>query len=220
MKRSRPLFLLFFAFSYFSAYAQNDAALAKILEKFTARETNNPSSTLFLHCDKTLYTNNETIWFAAYLQANRGTPIEKHHTLSVALLNNESRKINLSELYVMEGGLAFGSIVLPDTIVPGNYQLLAYTNIVDRKGMPFELFSIPLTIKSTAETKFNASIKLLDTAQDFKGPRRLSIRASGIPVQRNGKYPPATINYYTSGSLTKTIQTNGDGEALFDIDAN
>jgi hypothetical protein len=220
MKLSRQLLLLIFAFSYFSAQAQSDVALAKILEKFTFRETNTPSSTLFLHCDKTLYTNNETIWFAAYLQANRGAPIEKHHTLSVALLNNESKKINLSELYAMEAGLASGSIVLPDTIVPGNYQLLAYTNIVDKKGMPFEVFSIPLTIKSTVETKFNASIKLLDTAQIFKGPRRLSIRATGIPIQRNGKYPPAMINYYTAGGLVKTLQTNGDGEALFDIDAN
>ena len=220
MKVFRQLFLLIFVCSYFSAYAQSDVELAKVLEKFTFREINTPSSTLFLHCDKTLYTNNETIWFAAYLQANRGTPIEKHHTLSVVLLNHESKKINLSELYAMEAGLASGSIVLPDTIVPGNYQLLAYTNIVDKKGIPFEVFSIPLTIKSTVETKFNASIKLLDTAQSFKGSRRLSIRATGIPIQKNGKYPPATINYYIVGGLAKTMQTNGDGEALFDIDAN
>ncbi len=128
--------------------------------------------------------------------------------------------INLSELYVMETGLASGSIVLPDTIVPGNYQLLAYTNIVDKKGIPFEVFSIPLTIKSTFETKFNASIKLLDTAQNFKGLRRLSIRASGIPIQKNGKYPAATINYYFARGQEKTLQTNSDGEAIFDIDPN
>ncbi len=216
----RQIVLLFFILGYFSANAQNNTSIGKVLEKFTFRETNNPSATLFLHCDKTIYTNNETIWFAAYLQANRGTPIEKHHTLSVALFNEESKRINLSELYVMEAGLASGSIVLPDTIVPGNYQLMAYTNIVDKKGMPFEIFSIPLTIKSTFETKFNASIRLLDTAQNFKGTRRISIRASGIPIQRNGKYPPAIISYYTIGGETKTIQTNGDGEAIVAIDTD
>jgi hypothetical protein len=220
MKFCYWILFCFFTLGFFSAQAQQSATLTKVLEKFTFREANNPSSTLFLHCDKTLYTNNETIWFAAYLQANRGTPLEKHHTLSIALLHTESKKIELSELYVMEAGLASGSVLLPDTIVPGNYQLLAYTNIVDKKGMPFEVFAIPLTIKSTVETKFNAAIRLLDTAQHFKGSRRLSIRASGIPIQKNGKYPPANISYYTAAGDVKTIQTNGDGEAIISLAAN
>lgn len=217
MKFLRPIVLLVFICCTLSATAQYNV-LSKVLEKFTLRETNHPSSTLFLHCDKTLYTNNEIIWFAAYLQANRGTPIQKHHTLSVALLNNERRRVEVSELYVMEAGLASGSLLLPDTIAPGNYHLLAYTNIVDKNGVPFEVFSIPLTIKSTLETKFSASIKLLDTAQDFKGARRLSIRASGIPMQKNGKYPPVSISYYTADGEVKSTQTNEEGEVMVRID--
>lgn len=199
---------------------EKPTSIDKTLEWFESNEINHPSSNLFLHCDKTLYTNSETIWFAAYLTNNRGTPIALHNTLSVALFNEESKTINLSELYAMENGLASGSIRLPDSIPPGNYRLFAYTNIVDGNGRPIELFSQLLTIKSTLDSKFTASVKLLDTAKIFSGDRRVSIRVGGLPIDRKGNYLPATISYQIAGGTKQSAQTDGQGEATIPIPAD
>jgi hypothetical protein len=106
-----------------------------------------PAGTLFLHIDKTIYTNNETVWFSAYLLHD--TAVARHQVLSVFLANNADRTIPVAEKFKMENGLAAGSLVLPDSLPPGHYLLQAYTDLLDKGGKPLVAFTAPIIIKTT-----------------------------------------------------------------------
>lgn len=144
--------------------AQTSLTDSLIVEKFEYHSRSNPSNILFVHTDKTIYTNNETIWFSAYLMKS-GIFFPKAHTiLSVALVREDSRKVLLENQYLMKDGLSFGSMTLPDSIPPGNYRFIASTNVLDNKGQPMAVFTQALTIKSITLNTFNASLSLLDSA--------------------------------------------------------
>ncbi|RYG21926.1 MAG: hypothetical protein EOO07_01340 [Chitinophagaceae bacterium] len=173
--------------------------------------------TLFLHCDKTLYTNNETIWFTAYL-SSKDKQIAKHDILSVFLQLEGSNKIVVSEQYFMESGFAFGSIELPDTIPPGNYKLIAYTNVVNAKALPSVTFTQSLTIKTTAQQKFSAEFQILPLIKNAS-TLDVFIKVKGLPIQKNGKYPSADIRYYLKDKA-QIAETKEDGTLLIKVPVN
>lgn len=99
---------------------------------------------LYLHIDKTVYTSNEKIWFAAYLL--QAADIHAHSMLSVFLVRHQDRKVYAAEKFRMENGLSAGAMSLPDSIIAGRYQLVAYTGLLDEKDRPVAWFSTPVTI--------------------------------------------------------------------------
>ena len=135
-----------------------------VVNKLEQYSKSNPSNLLFVHTDKTLYTNNETIWFSGYLIKSGEMYSQKHTILSVALVREDSREVFLENQYLMKDGLSFGSMTLPDSIPPGNYQFIASTNVLDKKGHPLAVFTQALTIKSITLNSFNATLSLLDSA--------------------------------------------------------
>ena len=145
------------------SFAQHGEPSEKaILEKLTLYTKANPDNLLFVHTDKTIYTNNETIWFSGYLVRAEGAQLNDHTILSVALMREDNRKIPIHSKYVMQDGLSFGSLTLPDSIPPGNYQIIAYTNVLDKEDQPLAIFIQPVTIKSLTHQAFNATLQLLD----------------------------------------------------------
>lgn len=145
------------------ANAQTAVSDEVILEKLDLYAKRYPDNLMFVHTDKTLYTNNETIWFSAYLLKSRQEYAGKNTMLSVALFREDNRELLVRDTYLMRDGLSFGSLTLPDTIPPGNYQLAAFTNLVDQNGLPLIAFTQPLTLKSISQQDFSASLTLLDT---------------------------------------------------------
>src|SRR5476651_2507834 len=90
-----------------------------LIKKFSYYRSKKPPGVLFAHFDKTIYTNNENVWFTAYLL--RANP-SKNDILSAMLVNDNDRSIVLKEKFVMEKGIAFGNMFLPDSILSGNYS--------------------------------------------------------------------------------------------------
>jgi hypothetical protein len=167
--------------------------------------------TVYVHFDKTTYTNNEEVWFTAYL-LNCASP-EKHTTLSVALINADDRKIALQQLFLMAEGRSYGHITLPDTIAPGNYHFLAYTNILSKNGKPADIYDQPVTIKTTRTSAFDASVKLLDTVRDSHGNLTAIVRVDSKNI--NVK-PLADIEYGLGQKMSKG-KTNAFGEYAISI---
>ncbi|WP_316812888.1 hypothetical protein [Pedobacter heparinus] len=118
------------------------------LTKLAQYKKNHPSIALFAHIDKTIYTNNEIIWFSAYLISNTAQNLKNHNILYVSLIKADTRDIVLMGKYVMENGLSFGSLNLPDTIASGNYELLASTNVLEKNSHPLCTFSQPVIVKN------------------------------------------------------------------------
>lgn len=147
-----------------TAYGQGgQVEEAALLNKIALYSKAHPSACLFVHSDKTVYTNNEEIWFSAYLLKTSSLALEDHTVLSVAVIGEADRKVYLQEKFAIEQGLSSGSMTLPDSIPPGNYQLTATTNVLDKHHNPLAIFSQALTVKSISEQSFSASLTLLDT---------------------------------------------------------
>jgi hypothetical protein len=183
------------------AYGQSTTSLeTEMLKKLSLNAKAYSSAALFVHTDKTLYTNSENIWFAAYLLNCAPDSINAHRILSVAIVGEDDRKVYQQDKYVMQDGLGSGSIWLSDSIPPGDYQFIASTDLLNAKGLPVAVFNQPITIKDLNIKSFNATLNLLDTAIN-NGRVRAEVIVNDISP--GPKEKKASIEYRISNGETK-----------------
>jgi hypothetical protein len=183
-------------------YGQAENKLSNHIDKQIAlyRQAH-PSSLLFVHFDKTLYTNNDNVWFTAYL-LNCAKP-QLHNTLSVSLVNDIDHKVEMDEKFIMGKGVALGNLHLSDSIPPGNYTFMVYTNrMINNK--PEAIFTQPITVKTTVSPGFKAILSLSDTSHALVNQtRQVSVIVNGsdyLPISN------AVISYRLSGKDTAVIE--------------
>ena len=218
MKSKKVFFCVLFVFSnVYMLYAQKDTINNEwLVDKFELYSKSHSSTLLFLHTDKTLYTNNEDIWFSAYLISKGHESLQEHHTLSVVLIREDNRKISLQSKYLIESGLGNGNLTLPDTIPPGKYQLLAYTNVLDKNFNPTALFKQPITIKTINELSFISTLKLLDTVAGTN-----LIRAQVAVSDKEGRtLKGVAIKYSIGKKMFPPVFTNNLGISIINIPSN
>jgi len=133
-------------------------SIALNLDRYALKNT---ASGLFVHFDKTVYTNNDQVWFTGYLLKSI-TSLDQYHTLFITLINNQDSSVVLQDKFLMEKGFAFGALTLPDSIPSGSYRLVANTNI-KKNSKPDGEFIQPITIKSTTVNPLTASISIFKT---------------------------------------------------------
>jgi hypothetical protein len=102
---------------------------------------------VFLHVDKSIYLPNEQLWFSAYL-LRAAFHDSNYHTLHVFISDRVTNKIVASERFVMKDGMSAGNIFLPDSLKPGNYNLIAYTNTFTEERFP-QPFHQQINIRSS-----------------------------------------------------------------------
>jgi hypothetical protein len=162
------------------------------------------SSVLFTCFDKTVYVNNENVWLTSYLldynkQTNDPT------ILSIVLLNNFDKSIVLKQQFSMANGLSFGHVIIPDSLAPGNYSFITYTNVI-QNGIPDDVFVQQITIKSTSESPFLTSLKSVDTPATETKKIVLEVKtASHIPIN------DATVSWRIGDTAGKIIAIKGKG---------
>ncbi|TFB31848.1 hypothetical protein [Pedobacter alluvionis] len=83
-------------------------------------------SNLFVHFDKTVYTNNDQVWFSGYLLKTI-TNLDQYHTLYLSLINNSDSSVVIQDKFLIEKGFAFGALTLPDSLPGGSYRFVANT---------------------------------------------------------------------------------------------
>lgn len=171
-----------------TSIAQSFLTDSVIAEKFHNFRKAYPNQLLFVHTDKTLYTNNETIWFSAYLASESDKELlKKHTTLTSVLIREETREIIAKPNFLMSSGLGFGSITLPNNVPPGNYQLICSTNLLDKSGHPLALFSQPLTFKNTIQNTFKSTLEWVDTIPN-NGFLRARVTAKPVSTDPKAKF--------------------------------
>jgi len=122
---------------------------------------NTVRSGLFVHFDKNIYTNNDQVWFTGYL-LNTVAESEQYHTLYLSLVNNADTSIVLQEKFLIEQGVSFGSLVLPDSLPSGDYRFVAHTNM--KFGDQFDAeFTQQVSIRSTTISPLIANISVFKT---------------------------------------------------------
>jgi hypothetical protein len=190
-------------------------AIDSIAEKMNWYALNKSTSSLFVHFDKTIYTNYENVWFTGYLLST-DTNVNARNTLSVALIKNDDRSIWAEDKFVMRYGISSGNMFLPDSIPPGNYSFIVYTNLITN-GYPIDLFIQPVTIKTT-DAGFTATIKMLDSIKSKSDTARILVNAytNDLHIISN-----AHIVYILGDGTNQTqphkLKTNKSGEAIIPI---
>lgn len=182
-------------------------SLVKKISNFKKKNTN---SLLYVHTDKTIYTNNETIWLAAYLM---GRIKENNLTLSVALVDNNDRRLIVQELFAMKDSSWCANVNIPDTVGPGNYHLLVYANVLNSLGKPVMSFDQPVTIKTAKTSHFRSSIKLMDTIPDAKGLLKALVKIESSELANKSGFNIT----YTTGTKVRNARTNSLGEYIIDV---
>ena len=124
-----------FAFFFLSAAAQERRMIDSLETSFTSRTSSFQQTQVYLHVDKSVYVNNENIWFKAYI-LNSPVDLIQQHTLHVFLSDRLNNKVKISEKFVLENGIAAGALFIPDSLSEGEYNLMAYTNILPEEKEP------------------------------------------------------------------------------------
>lgn len=129
-----------------SAKAQ-DHQLDSVATNLNNYGLSSAQSSLFVHFDKNVYTNNDQVWFTAYL-LKAVTDLKAYHTLYLSLVNNRDSSVVYQGKFLMDKGFCYGALNLPDSLQSGDYRFVANANIT-LKGKPDAEFIQPVTIKST-----------------------------------------------------------------------
>lgn len=142
------------------------------------------SDQLYVHTDKHIYTNNEHIWFSAWMLRCGNDSLALHRFLSLALVPADLRTVVKQQKFAMASGYSYGSIQLPDSIAPGEYKLVACTNMLGPDSLPLALFTQDISVRSIRQSEFVGAATLLE---DTTGRKDLLItvrnKISGQPVR-------------------------------------
>jgi hypothetical protein len=165
---------------------------------------------LFVHYDKNVYANNEIIYFTGYLIAPN---ITQHNVLSVALIRDADSLVIQERKFLMDSGISFGSLIVPDSVLVGGYHLLAYTNLL-LNGKPMVMFKQPITIKSGLEPNYKAALKIVQPATSAQSNNHILL---SVTSNDNRFLPkPTTVSYNYNGKAT-TTKTDGFGQVAFQL---
>ncbi|TKC03712.1 hypothetical protein [Pedobacter frigoris] len=173
----------------------------------------NASASLFIHFDKSIYSNNETVWFTGYFLNTTPEQLKSNEILSLALIRDIDSAIIKWDKYLITGGLSFGSMALPDSMLAGDYHFQATTNKVS-KGIPDIVFTQRIIIKTNIDPTFNAGVKLLKEGGIGKAPHQAVLSV----LTRDARFLPKPVDVtYKYGTIVKRGKTNASGELVMDV---
>ncbi|MES2776168.1 MAG: hypothetical protein V4722_18465 [Bacteroidota bacterium] len=124
-----------------------------------------PSTNLFVHTDKNIYSPNERIWLKAYVLSGS---IADNKVLYVRLVD-EKKKVHVRAQFPVYGLMSHGDLLLPDTLRDGKYYLYAYGDRMINFS-PGDVFAVPITIHKNKK-KWRAEASVIDTAKLIRGQK-------------------------------------------------
>jgi hypothetical protein len=190
--------------------ALNVAAQDPLAERFLLYGKAKNTTNLFVHFDKNVYSNSETVWFTGYLVSSSN--INKHKLMSVALINNTDNKVIMEDRFIMLNGFSYGSMILPDTIQPGQYRLQAVTDF-QINDKPEVTFTQNISIRSILEPAFKASMKILEN--NAKGTKVLVVATTA-----DNRFLPKPLDVtYKYGKNRNVLKTDNSGQAVISLPA-
>lgn len=125
---------------------------------------------VYLHLDRNLYAQGDTIWIKGYaLQRGTHKPSNNSYTIHVQMINEDGIQVGAYKLLAVEGE-AIGQIEILGVQEPGFYQLIAHTGYMknfDRRFFYKTTIEIRERVRSrTINTLFDKSVyEVGDTAE-------------------------------------------------------
>ncbi|MBC9929811.1 MG2 domain-containing protein [Chitinophaga qingshengii] len=164
------------------------------------------STGLYIHTDKQIYTPTEKIWFTGYLLNIQATDTIPYHTLFVTLIDPNTHQPVLHDCFAFDRGVCKGLLALPDSVQPGDYSLVAYTNnyITDNHEQEFQQW---ISVRKPNHPPF----KVKKTPADTTRTAKLKIPDSNISVRLDTD----SSDYHRRGTVTcRVMLTDTSGKAI------
>lgn len=123
------LYALLFSFLCLSTYSQSNGKekIDQAILKYYEMDREN----IHLHCNKTTYLTNETIWFKGYIIEKKESKLNFQTTnVFVRLLDNQNTEIS-NQLFYAANGVVEGKIKINESLPSGDYFLQTYTNYMN-----------------------------------------------------------------------------------------
>ncbi|MEJ6793201.1 MAG: hypothetical protein QNK89_10845 [Lacinutrix sp.] len=121
----KKLYFLFFVLSLIcSVFAQNkpiDSILSSLQKDQLSFEK------IYVHTNKTIYFNEDFIWFKVYVSENNNKPSLKTALVYVSLFSQEGKFIKTQNVYI-KNGIGNNQFELNDALQQGDYFIQAHTN--------------------------------------------------------------------------------------------
>lgn len=167
---------------------------------------------VYLTTDKVIYTVNEQLWFAAYLLENHSRIKDTTDVLTVGIYDPVSAQMVAVKKFPVRDGFASGNILLPDSLVAGEYCMVAYTNILDEHQHPLGTGFRPLSIYAkTGEKSFTTTLKISDalsTADKIAVLHEMASDAYEVIFKE------VRVKYQLTGEKTRTLQPDQYGKGV------
>jgi hypothetical protein len=214
MNRLPLAFCLLLVFLTGALHAQTrlEQVVDPIISKIEWYGVKKKPSSLFVHFDKNIYTSSEHVWFTAYLLTSKNN-INEHHTLAVSVIRNEDSVVLSDQKYIMANGLSFGHFAMPDTLAPGDYTFLVFTNVLSGND-PAASFTQAITVKSATQANFTATLKLADKIIPGSDSAKLSFKAFAKDIHTLASFTEVS---YTLAGRQKNFKTDLFGDASFTV---
>jgi hypothetical protein len=204
-------FLLFLPLLFSKQAMGQRPVYQKVIAAYDSTRVIAPREKLYVHFDKSIYAEQDTIWFKAYLV---NATLNNHVTPS-ALIYAEMINFKGEVVYTLSLpttlGLTWGAIALKEELYhPGKYTFRAHTNWMKNFGNTY-LFSKEITVLSTAQAPnpiVKTSAKIVGSSMVNSNRPSRAIDVQFLP--EGGTW----LNGISQKMAFKAINDNGKGIAV------
>ncbi|MBE9465297.1 hypothetical protein IEE83_25740 [Dyadobacter sp. UP-52] len=105
-----------------------DNNLSEIEKKFQLFSQKAIQEKLYLHLDRSFYVVGETIWFKAYDVNGASNQLMDLSKIAYLEVMDKEQNAVIQTKFSLSGGKGNGSLIIPSSVVSGNYKVRCYTN--------------------------------------------------------------------------------------------
>ena len=157
---------IWFFHSHLDSSAQEDG-IKKLQTGFEQFSTQTLTEKLYVHTDKSFYTDGEIIWFKIYaVDGIFNKPLDLGKAVYIEILDRDHKSILQGKIPMKEGS-GSGSFTIPASVTSGNYLLRAYTSWMKNNSPDF-FFEKMLTVVNRLKKPHWASIQNEDDQYDVQ----------------------------------------------------
>ena len=132
------IFCLFTAIGSFSSYGQDDPMIKSIKDRFNIYGNTALQEKIYVHLDRSFYLIGETIWFKAYnLDGSRHRFLDMSKVAYLEILDKDNNAVAQTKFSLLKGK-GNGSLLIPASVVSGNYKVRCYTSWM--KNFPADFY--------------------------------------------------------------------------------
>ena len=214
----RPVLIFISVFAYdLTVLGQNNQAFAlKLADSLDQLAAKRPLESVYIQTSKEVFERGEDLWFAAtVLNRQRLSPSSSSKTLYVEM-RAEARELPvLEEMYTLEHGFASGHLFLPDSLPPGTYWLVAFTDHSTIQGEPLNSVR-----KFLIKDRITPQVYIKTTFQQTAYSEKDAIEGSvGVTSSSGGEVSElrTVLQFEAQGKLLEKIKgkTNASGQLRF-----